>query len=74
MPKEKSQVNVEMSVELIGRLDEMCSVDEHNRSQFIRMLIRREWQLRQDISNSYKREKQKNNDEMRINNEKNTSN
>lgn len=43
-----SQVNVAMDENLLSKLDIMCKSDEHNRSQFIRKLIRREWLRRQE--------------------------
>jgi metal-responsive CopG/Arc/MetJ family transcriptional regulator len=48
--KEKRQVNVEMDLELIEKLDAICVVEEHSRSQFIRKLIRQEWQRRTEKS------------------------
>ena len=45
--EEKVQVNAgEMPAELVEKLDAMCAEDENNRSQFIRKLIRQEWDRR----------------------------
>lgn len=48
--EEKAQVNTEMEVELIEKLDKMCAEDENNRSQMIRKLIRQEWARRQQMA------------------------
>lgn len=48
MSEKRIQVNAEVSVDLVERLDEMCLADENNRSQFIRKLIRLEWERRQE--------------------------
>lgn len=48
--EEKVQVNAgEMPVELVEKLDAMCTEDENNRAQFLRKLIRQEWERRQQI-------------------------
>lgn len=47
MSEKRIQVNAEVSIDLVERLDEMCLADENNRSQFIRKLIRLEWERRQ---------------------------
>jgi metal-responsive CopG/Arc/MetJ family transcriptional regulator len=47
---EKVQVNAgEMPVPLVAKLDAMCAEDENSRTQFIRKLIRQEWERRQQI-------------------------
>lgn len=50
MADEKAQVNTEMEVELIEKLDAMCKEDENNRSQFIRKVLRQEWARRQQMA------------------------
>lgn len=47
---DKAQVNTEMELDLIEKLDKMCLADENNRSQFIRKLIRQEWARRQQMA------------------------
>ena len=47
--EDKAQVNTEMEVELIEKLDSMCAEDENNRSQMIRKLIRQEWARRHQM-------------------------
>lgn len=48
--EDKAQVNTEMEVELIEKLDVMCKEDENNRSQFIRKVLRQEWARRQQMA------------------------
>lgn len=49
MSEKRIQVNAEINLDLVEKLDEMCLEDENNRSQFIRKLIRREWEYRRNM-------------------------
>lgn len=40
-------VNTPLDSDLLERLDEMVGEDESTRAQFIRLLIRREWERRE---------------------------
>jgi metal-responsive CopG/Arc/MetJ family transcriptional regulator len=48
--EELKQVNVQMPVELVGKLDAMIVDDESDRSKFVRRLIRQEWGRRQQMA------------------------
>lgn len=69
----KVPVNTEMEENLLEKLDIMCKADEHNRSQFIRKLIRWEWLRREKASALIDEEYRTSNREGKNSNEKSTS-